>query len=96
MNHGNPDRAGWPRPQWLRCGEYRTQEILMIAFQVTNGAGQVLAIFRHEGHAREYLEAHKDRPEPVLCAVEVVPVRMSETIWDRWFTPLTEGKPPSQ
>jgi len=64
----------------------------MIAFKVTSKAGQVLAIFRHEGQARDYLEAHKDRPEPVFCAVEVIPVQMAETEWDPWFTPLTEDK----
>ena len=68
----------------------------MIAFQVMNKTGQVLAIFRYEGQAMDYLDAHKDRPEPVLCAVEVVPVRMPEKIWDPWFTPLNEDRPPSQ
>ena len=68
----------------------------MIAFQVTNKVGQVLAIFRHEGQALDYLQAHKDRPEPVFCAVEVIPVHMSEITWDRWFTPLTEDRPRSQ
>ena len=68
----------------------------MIAFQVMNKTGQVLAIFRYEGQAMDYLDAHKDRPEPVLRAIEVVPVRMPEKIWDPWFTPLTEDRPPSQ
>lgn len=68
----------------------------MIAFQVTSKAGQVLAIFRHEGQARDYLEAHKDRPEPVLCAAEIVAVQMSEMIWDPWFVPLTSQAPPRQ
>lgn len=68
----------------------------MIAFQVTAKTGQVLAIFRHEGHAREYLEKHKNRREPVLCADQVVAVAMPEKVWDPWFTPLTEEKPPSQ
>lgn len=68
----------------------------MIAFQVTNRTGQVLALFRHESQARDYLEMHKDRLEPILCAVEVIPVRMPEKIWDPWFTPLTEDKPSSQ
>lgn len=68
----------------------------MIAFQVTSKAGQVLAIFRHEGQAQDYLDAHKDRSEPVFCAAEVVPVQMSETIWDPWFVPLTSKLPPQQ
>lgn len=68
----------------------------MIAFQVTSKVGQVLAFFRHESQARDYLETHKDRPEPILCAVEVVPVRMPEKTWDPWFTPLIEDRPPSQ
>lgn len=68
----------------------------MIAFQVTNGVGQVLAIFRQEGHAREYFDAHKDRPEPIFRAVDVVPVQMSEKLWDPWFRPLTEDSPPKQ
>ena len=68
----------------------------MIAFQVTNKTGQVLAYFRHETQAQDYLEKHKDRVEPVLCADQVVSVRMPEKLWDRWFTPLTEDRPPSQ
>ena len=68
----------------------------MIAFQVMNKTGQVLAIFRHENQAREYLDRHKDRPEPVLRAVEVIPGLMAEKIWDPWFTPLNEDRPPSQ
>lgn len=68
----------------------------MIAFQVTSRAGQVLAIFRHESQARDYLEAHKDRPEPIFCAFEVVAVPMAETIWDPWFVPVTSNPPPRQ
>jgi hypothetical protein len=68
----------------------------MIAFQVTNGAGKVLAIFRHESDARDYLEKHKDRPEPIFCAVEVIPVPMLEKTWDPFFMPLTEDRPPEQ
>lgn len=65
----------------------------MIAFAVECEAGFRLAFFRHEREAREYLDARRDRPEPVFRAVRIVEVLTPETLWDPSFRPLAYPKP---
>lgn len=64
----------------------------MIAHAVESAAGHRLAFFRLKRQAREFLEANRDRPEPVFRAVRIVPVVMQEQLWAPDFRPLASPR----